>query len=148
MHVYAEVEHRRGGPADDDAFIAIRHDSGTFSHLWMSSVAPAPGPRLRVSGSEAGFVVEGVDGQEDALRSGRRPGERGAEWGVEPRQRWGRLTHGDEEEPVPSEPGAWPAFYAGLERALREGGPPPVDPKDAVAVLEVVEEARRSAATA
>ena len=52
---------------------------------------------------------------------------------------------GDESEAVPSEPGAWPAFYAELERALREGGPPPVDPADAVATLEVIDAARRSA---
>jgi len=144
-HVYGEVEHRRGGPADDDAFVAIRHDSGALSHLWMSSVAPAPGPRLRVSGSEAGFVVDGVDGQEDALRSGKRPGATGEQWGAEPPARWGRLTRGEDSEPVPSEPGAWPEFYAELERALRAGGPPPVDPMDAVAVLQVLEEARKSA---
>ena len=53
---------------------------------------------------------------------------------------------GEESEPVPSEPGAWPVFYTEFERALREGGPPPVDPADAVAVLEVIDAARRSAA--
>ncbi len=50
-------------------------------------------------------------------------------------------------EPVASERGDWPAFYAGLERSLREGAPPPVDPWDAVAGLEVIDAARRSAAT-
>ena len=53
---------------------------------------------------------------------------------------------GEESEAVPSEPGAWPVFYTELERALREGGPPPVDPADAVATLEVIDAARRSAA--
>ena len=28
---------------------------------------------------------------------------------------------GDHSEPVPSEAGAWPHFYAALERALRDG---------------------------
>ena len=37
------------------------------------------------------------------------------------------------------------AFYAGMARALREGAPPPVDPDEAAAVLEVIEEARRGA---
>jgi len=35
-----------------------------------------------------------------------------------------------------------PQFYAQLERALRDGGPPPVDPADAIATLEVIEAAR------
>ena len=59
-----------------------------------------------------------------------------------PKSRWGRLVRGDESDPVPSERGAWPSFYSGLARALREGGPPPVDPHDAIATLEVLETAR------
>jgi predicted dehydrogenase len=145
--VYAEIDSRRRSPGDDDVFLALRHRSGTYSHLWMSAVAAAPGPRLRVLGARAAFVVAEVDGQEAALRAGRRPGDE-EPWGVEPQSRWGRLVQGDESEAVPSEPGAWPAFYAQLERALREGGPPPVDPADAIAVLEVIDAARRSAAAA
>jgi scyllo-inositol 2-dehydrogenase (NADP+) len=143
-HVYAEIEHRRGAAGDDDAFVALRHGSGSYSHLWMSAVAAAPGPRLRALGTSAAFVVADVDGQEDALRSGLRPGDPGP-WGVEPESRWGRLVRGEESEPVPSEPGDWPSFYAALVRALREGGPPPVDPHDAVATLEVLDSARLSA---
>jgi predicted dehydrogenase len=144
-HVNAEIDRRRGAAGDDDAFVALRHGSGTYSHLWMSAVAAAPGPRLRVLGSRAAYVVAEVDGQEDALRAGRRPGGP-APWGVEPEARWGRLVRGDRSEPVPSELGDWPAFYREWERALREGGPPPVDPADAVAVLEVIDAARGSAA--
>jgi predicted dehydrogenase len=142
-HVYAEIDARRGGPADDDAFLALRHESGAYSHLRASAVTAAPGPRLRVLGSRAAFVVDEVDGQEDALRDGRRPG-RDEPWGLEPSEHWGRLVRGEETEPVPSEPGAWPEFYRGVERWLREGGPPPVDPSDAVRVLEVIDAARAS----
>ncbi len=143
--VYAEVDNRRGSPGDDDAFVALRHRSGAYSHLWMSSLAGAPGPRLRVLGSRAAYVVAEVDGQEDALRSGRRPDDSGL-WGIEPESRWGRLVRGEESEAVPSEPGAWPVFYTQFERALREGGSPPVDPADGVTTLEVIDAARRSAA--
>ncbi|MDX6617217.1 MAG: hypothetical protein QOD60_2308 [Solirubrobacterales bacterium] len=142
--VYGEVASRRGG-ADDDAFVALRHRDGTISHLWASSVAASRGPRLRVLGSKAAYVNEHLDGQEDALRAGRRPGDDGS-WGVEPESRWGRLVEGDSAESVPSEPGAWPEFYLRLAHALREGGPPPVDPGQAVAVLDVLESARASAA--
>jgi scyllo-inositol 2-dehydrogenase (NADP+) len=143
-HVYGEIDNRRGAAGDDDAFVALRHRSGTYSHLWMSLLAAAPGPRLRVLGTRAAYVVAEVDGQEDALRSGRRPDGPGA-WGVEPELSWGRLVREEQSEAVPSEPGAWPSFYIALERALREGGPPPVDPWDAVATLEVLDAARRTA---
>jgi scyllo-inositol 2-dehydrogenase (NADP+) len=142
--VTGEVEHRRGGPADDDAFVALEHENGVHSHLWVSDLAAAPGPRLRVLGNRAAYTVDGLDGQEDALASGARPG--GTEpWGVEPPSRWGRLSHGeDNSEAVPSEPGDWPGFYSQLTASLTEGAPLPVDPRDAVEVLAILERARRS----
>jgi len=143
--VYAEIVSPRGGAADDDAFLALSHGSGVHSHIWTSAFAAAPGPRLRVLGDRAAFVVTDLDGQEDALRAGRRPGE-GSDWGAEPRERWGSLVSGDRGEPVESARGDWPAFYAELGRAPRGEGPPPVDPRDAVHGLEIIDAARRSAA--
>jgi scyllo-inositol 2-dehydrogenase (NADP+) len=144
--VYAELESRRGA-ADDDAFLALEHRSGVRSHLWASLLAATPGPRLRVLGDRAAFIVTDVDGQEDALRSGARPDGDEA-WGIEPSDRWGRLITEEGSEAIASERGDWPRFYAGLEQALREGSQPPVDPWDAVKGLEVLGAARRSAATA
>jgi predicted dehydrogenase len=142
--VYAEIDARRGGAADDDAFVAITHASGAYSHLRASAVTAAPGPRLRTLGTRAAFVVDELDGQEEALRDGLRPG-RDEPWGVGPA---GRLVRGDEEEPVRSERGDWPAFYRGVERWLRDSAaPPPVDPHVAVEVLRVIDAARRSAET-
>jgi predicted dehydrogenase len=144
-HVYAEVDARRGTPGDDDAFVALRHAHDVISHLRASAITAAPGPRLRVLGTKGAFVVRELDGQENTLRSGTRPDEVRV-WGAEPESRWGRLVTGEESVPVPSERGAWPRFYALLVRALRNGGPPPVDPHDAVATLRVIEAARHSAA--
>jgi scyllo-inositol 2-dehydrogenase (NADP+) len=137
--VYGEVEARRGGPANDDVFIAIRHHGGVTSHLWASSVAAARGPRLRVLGSEAAFVVDGLDGQEGALREGRRPSN--GTWGEEPESKWGRLVRGEESTPVPSERGAWPEFYSRFEAALNSEGELPVDPRAAIEVARVLERA-------
>jgi predicted dehydrogenase len=144
-HVYAEVDARRGSPSDDDAFLALRHAGGVMSHLRASAITAAPGPRLRVLGTKAAFVVQELDSQEDTLRSGARP-DAVPDWGSEPESRWGRLVIGEESTTVSSERGDWPWFYALLVRALRDGDPPPVDPHDAVAVLRVLEAARRSAA--
>ncbi|MFL5841575.1 MAG: Gfo/Idh/MocA family oxidoreductase, partial [Thermoleophilaceae bacterium] len=54
--VYAEVDRRRpGAQVEDDVFVALEHEGGERSHLWMSAVAPLHGPRFRVSGLKAGF---------------------------------------------------------------------------------------------
>jgi scyllo-inositol 2-dehydrogenase (NADP+) len=144
--VYAEVDARRGVPADDDVFIALHHASQTISHLRASAVTAAPGPRLRVLGSEAAFRITELDSQEDRLRAGARP-DTVPDWGAEPEAHRGRLITGEASVPVPGERGDWPRFYALLAAALRDGGPPTVDPADAVATLRVLELARRSAAT-
>lgn len=143
--VYAELDRRRQGTAvDDDAFVALTHTSGVRSHLWASALAAQIGPRFRVLGDQAGFTKHGMDVQEDALRAGRRPG--GPEWGVEPQEQWGRLgVDGGATREVPSAAGAYEQFYAGVEQALRDSSPAPVDPLEAVAGLRVIEAARRSA---
>jgi predicted dehydrogenase len=143
-HVYAEVEHRRGAAGDDDAFIALRHEGGTISHLHASAVTPSPGPRLRVQGTAAGFLVPGLDPQEAALREGARP-DQVEGWGLPREWERGRLVAGDQSVPVPPVPGDWPRFYALVRDAVRGAGPPPVDPRDAVAALRVLETARLAA---
>lgn len=143
--VYAEIDRRRPGvEVDDDAFVALTHASGVRSHLWTSLVAAEQEGRFRVLGSRAAYMKSGLDVQEAALRGGGRPGA--PDWGEEPRERWGRLGAGEDWTRVPTERGAYPDYYAGIAAALRHGTSPPVDPADAVAVLEVIEAARRSAA--
>jgi predicted dehydrogenase len=140
--VYAEVDVRRPGAiAADDAFVALTHAGGTRSHLWMSATAADLGPRFRVLGDRASYVVHGLDGQEDALRAGRTPAEPG--WGQMPAETYGLLGVPGKTRPVPTEPGAYQDFYAGVLAALRDGTAPPVTLADAVTGLEVIEAALR-----
>jgi predicted dehydrogenase len=142
-HVYAEVAARRGGPADDDAFVALHHPGGTVSHLWCSAVAAVPAPRLRVQGSAAGFLVADLDPQEAKLRLGERPG--GAGWGMPTEAEYPRLVRGEESETVTPEPGDWRRFYELLRDALTTAAPLPVEPEQALQTLRVLDAARFSA---
>jgi predicted dehydrogenase len=129
LSVYAELDRRRpGAQVEDDVFVALEHEGGVRSHLWMSAVAPLHGPRFRVSGTRAGFASDGLDPQEAQLAGGMRPGDPGYGEGPE-----GIL------------PGTYQRFYEGVVSWLRDGAPPPVDPKDSLACLRVLEAARRSA---
>ncbi len=142
--VFATMDRRRPGVAvEDDAFIALTHANGVRSALWVSAVAAHLGPRLRVLGSEGAYVVEGLDGQEDALRAGGDPSR--SDWGVESPKRWGQLITDAGERNVARGPGAYPQFYKGVREAISLAGPPPVDPLDALATLRVLEAAKRSA---
>ncbi|WP_461030642.1 Gfo/Idh/MocA family protein, partial [Streptomyces sparsus] len=124
--VYAESDVRRpGAEADDDTFIALTHTGGVRSHLWVSATAAQLGPRFRVLGSEAAYVKYGLDPQEGALRAGERPGT-GTGWGTEPDAARGTLGSPEDNRPVPTLPGDYPAYYAAVAAALRTGGTPPV----------------------
>lgn len=142
--IYAELDRRRAGAeTDDDTFVALTHESGVRSHLWMSAVAAQPGPRFRVLGARAAYVKYGLDVQEELLRTGRRPDD--PFWGREPEDRWGVLGAGEELRRVPTIPGAYQRFYEGVSLALREGAPPPVDPDTVITGLEILDAARISA---
>ena len=151
--VYAELDRRRPDiEVDDDVFLALTHTSGVRSHLTATVLSAQPLARMRVLGSRAAYLKVQGDVQEAALRSGERPDDQATGvsgsreiprdklgWGEEPREHWGLLGVGDAAVPVRSEPGAYQHFYAGVVAALRNGAPPPVDPQDAVAGLEIIE---------
>ena len=143
VRVYAEIDIRRpGARVEDDVFVALEHAGQERSHLWMSSVAPLYGPRLRVSGLAAGFETFGLDPQESQLAAGLRP--------LDPvfgRAGPGRLVDADGPRDLPLEPGAYQRFYEQVPAWLAGNAPPPVDPAESLAVLRLLEAARRSATT-
>lgn len=144
--VYAELHRRRpGAEVDDDAFVALEHAGGVRSHLWASAVARLHRPRFRVLGLRGAFEKWGLDPQEDALADGASPSD--PDWGREPPEAWGRLATDETEERVETERGAYPSFYEAVVRSLRSGAPPPVDPAEPIAVLELIEAAAESART-
>ncbi|MCX4526036.1 Gfo/Idh/MocA family oxidoreductase [Streptomyces sp. NBC_01551] len=149
VRVYAEADVRRpGAEADDDTFIALTHESGVRSHLYVSATTAQLGPRFRALGSRAGYVKYGLDPQEAALRDGLRPGS-DQPWGEEPEHLWGRVGSGESPltgggTPVETLPGDYPAYYAAVAAALREGGPSPVGAREAARCLAVLEAARVS----
>jgi predicted dehydrogenase len=143
--VYADVRSvRPDARVDDDFFLALEHESGARSHLWATMVAARLGPRLRALGSRAAYVKWGLDVQEEALRSGADPAD--PDFGKEPQEAWGTLGTDDDPRPVETEPGRYVEFYERMERAIREGAPPPVPLEAGIETLRVIEAARRGSA--
>lgn len=138
--MHAEVDARRPGAVnDDDVLVSLEHVSGVRSRLWMSSVAAQVRPRFVLRGTRGAYVSFGLDPQESQLEAGSRPGDE--DFGVTPRERWGRIGAGADLREVPTRRGSYESYYRELAVALRTGSRPPVDPRDSVAVLRVIEAA-------
>src|SRR5262249_2906918 len=119
----AELEYRRSGAqTDDDTFVALDHESGVRSQLWMSAVAAQAGPRFRVLGSRAAYTKYGLDVQEEQLVRGRRPDEAG--WGPEAEGFWGTAGGRRRAQGVPPGGGGVQAVLGG-SRAGGGGGRAP-----------------------
>jgi hypothetical protein len=136
---YASVRSIRG-LADDDIVLNLKHDSGVDSYLSASSIIGAGGPRIRLSGSKGSLVIKELDQQEPLLREGKYPA--GGEWNpatITPAY----LQMGEEEISYPAEPGNYAIFYKQVGDAIAGTGPWPVSGQAALAVAEILEEARR-----
>lgn len=127
---------RSRGRATDYAHAVLRYaDKRVILHADM--VTPAADARFAVHGARVSWLKEGLDVQEDQLKSDLTPGA--ASWGVDPRS--GVVVDGatGAREVVAGSPGDYPAYYAAVARAIRDGAPNPVPPHEAVAVMEVLE---------
>ena len=134
---------RDGAVSEDDAFLSLLHANGVRSHLSMSSVAALSGPRFRVLGTAGAYSVDGLDGQEAALKDGVLPSD--PDYGATPSSSWGTLSDGHPER-IPTLRGDYAAFYSGVAAAIRGEAAPPVDPHDALEVVRIIEWAHRVAA--
>ena len=79
----------------------------------------------------------GLDVQEGQLARGMSPTD--PRFGREAPPSWGQLGGREGLEQVSTERGGYPEFYGDLAVALLDGGRPPVDPADAVGVIELIE---------
>lgn len=146
--VYAEVEVRREGVnADDDCFVALSFPSGVKAHIWASAITASGGHRFRVLGTTGAYEKYGLDPQEDALRVGKTPLDKG--WGVEAAGHFGRLTEYENGEKIEraleTVPGMYQFFYEKMRDALNGTANVPVDPREALNTMRIIETARASA---
>lgn len=132
---------RSGAEAVDDAIFTLGF--GPVRALLRCRILVAePGARLVVQGDRATFRKMEIDPQEDHLRAGTAQ--------TEPETGWltvGQETGRPEPQRLAIAPGRYGAFYAGFVAAVRDGAPPPVDPRDGRDVIRVIEAAVESSAT-
>ncbi|MGK2922370.1 MAG: oxidoreductase [Methyloceanibacter sp.] len=135
---------RPGGRTPDWAHAVLRYADKRVV-LNASMVCAAPDVRFVVHGTKGSWLKSGLDVQEDQSKAGLVVGAPG--WGVDPKP--GTFVDGEtgQRSRAPGPAGDYLAYYAGTASALRGEGPPPVTPRQALSVMEVLDAGLRSAAS-
>jgi len=145
--VSGEVVCERDGAVSNDAFTVRLHYSGLVATLGANCLASLPRSRYLVRGTEGNFAKTGLDPQEARLKEDPHIEDKG--WGEEPESAWGTLAvvsgDGLAVQPVPSIPGDYRRFYAGVRDAISGRAEPPVLAIDAWRTARVLEWAEESA---
>lgn len=147
--VSAEVARERDGAVSNDAFTVRLYYPGMVATLSANCLALLPRPRYTVRGTAGNFVKHGLDPQEARLKENPEIVNEG--WGEEPESAWGTLaamaagTDGPAvAAPVPSIPGDYRRFYAGVRDAILGKAEPPVKAVDAWRTARLLEWAEES----
>jgi predicted dehydrogenase len=143
--VYADLEIQRPtGQAVDYFHVILRYGRRRVI-LHGGSLVAAETPRFAVHGTRGSYIKFGMDTQEDSLKRGDVPGSAG--WGADPRMGTLITSRADsfETKEVPNIPGNYLAYYKALHSAIANGAPNPVPAEDALAVIDLLETATKSA---
>ncbi|MBP2170015.1 putative dehydrogenase [Erwinia toletana] len=145
--VYAQLDFVsvEGEQTDASFVLTLTHQSGVHSHLSASKLNHLTARELRCYGDAGSYSASGTDVQAQAIFAGLRPVDDPAGWGIEKPELWGTLRTADGDKVIPSEQGAYQAYYEQFAAAVQQGGKPPVSASEAILTLKVLDAARISA---
>lgn len=126
---------REGAQAPDWAHAILHYDARRIV-LHASMLVAGGSPRFVVHGDRGSLVKMQSDRQEDQLRAGLLPGASG--WGEDADDLILWRADGDKERSK-ALPGDQRIFYRRLAEAILSGGPNPVPPSEAIAVMTIIE---------
>ena len=127
------------GASDDDVVLVLKHESGVDSYLSASAIVGAPGPRIRMLGSNGALVIGELDPQEALLRAGKVPHE--GKWDV-PTKSEARIVRGEIVSDLQVEDGNYAQFYALVAGAIAGKNAWPVSKAEIIAVATIIDKAR------
>ena len=127
------------GASDDDVVLVLKHDSGVDSYLSASAIVGAPGPRIRMLGSDGALVIGELDPQEALLRSGKIPN--GGKWEVSTKSE-ARIIRGELVSELQVEDGNYAQFYTLVSGAIAGRNEWPVSKAEIIEVAKIIDRAR------
>jgi scyllo-inositol 2-dehydrogenase (NADP+) len=144
--VYADIRIMREGGRVDDAFDLKLYYKDIIVTLKAGYLIREPGPKYMVHGTEGSFVKYGIDPQEEDLKQGRLPNEKG--WGTEPESDWGILNTNIDgihvRKKIETMAGCYTEYYSNIFEAITIGAELSVNAEEALNVIRIIEAAYKS----
>ncbi|QNG58297.1 oxidoreductase [Bacillus sp. PAMC26568] len=144
--VMADVFAQRENAETDDYFHIILGYEKLRVILHSGSIVPINGPRFQVHGSKGSFIKYGLDGQEAALKEGKKPLDNS--WGADDPQFYGQLVtiEGEIEEHKTIETlhGSYVSYYKKMAKSIIEGETAPVTANEGLSVIKIIDAAFKS----
>lgn len=146
--IQADIAALRPGARADDSFHArLRYADGLRVDLQASMLGALPRPRLVLQGTRGSYVKQGLDPQEAALKAGLRPvPANDAAWGIDAEAGVAMVEQdfAPRRIAIPTENGAYPAYYRQVAEAIRGRVVNPVPPEESIAVMRLLDAGRES----
>ncbi len=145
LAIHADFTMQRQRAEAIDYFHVLLRYSKLRVILHASMLSANERPRFVLSGQKGSYTKFGTDLQEDALKLGKKPGNKN--WGVDPLDGTLHLDTplGLQSHSVPNARGDYRLYYQGVCDAILRGAPNPVPPEDAVLGMQLLELAELSA---
>ena len=144
--VSAHLLYQRGAPVDDGFDVALEYPKFR-AMLRARMIALATTHHFLIHGRNGSFIKQGMDPQEDFLRSPNPPSgtDWGPQWGVEPEANWGTLSlvEGGAQK-IKTEIGDYRNYYINVRDAIAGKAELDVSPQHALNVMRVLELAQKS----
>ncbi|MFC7391398.1 oxidoreductase [Scopulibacillus cellulosilyticus] len=144
--VLADVFAQRKNAETDDYFHIIMGYENLRVILHSGSIVKEQGPRYKVHGSKGSFIKYGIDGQEAALKTGKKPTEN--DWGKDKPKWYGHLfiseNGQDIEKTIETVPGSYTSYYKQVYDHIRNGKPSPVTAEEGLKTIETIQAAIKS----
>ncbi|SLM63105.1 MULTISPECIES: oxidoreductase [Dickeya] len=138
--IQADLAQLRPGSKATDYFHATLIYPQRRVVLHASMLAAAQSARYTVHGTQGSYVKFGLDPQEARLKSGEKPQDH-RDWGLDSSDGVLTLHHEGElaQQTVPTIPGHYQSYYAGIREALLGRAENPVPVAQAISVMELIE---------
>lgn len=139
----ADIQKQRKNALADDYFdISLFYD-GFKARVTAGVLVNAPTPRFLLLGEKGSYQKFFLDVQEQAFKEGKKP--EGANWGLDPAEKWGKLYLENETISYPTLPGDYRIFYQNIADTLLGKASLQVTLPQAITVLKLIEAAVGSA---